>query len=361
MRLRRPTSGDIVALPQFCPWCFWRRFGLWTAGQTRLIPSCSHAFAEQNELNSTAMTSASDATLAAAAKLISNLGRGTPFPAHLGDSGDAFSLPGPPSAAKDTLQAELLALTSRVRYLEQRAEVVSKGLPDTPGEACAPTSPLTKPLDARSNSSSDSNGTRTERIPSVSTGARRIHSLLSAKNAQFTPDGERSVSEEDIAFLREHIDKQAEQIKSQRTLIDDISRGLRKSELQAKEAFMKVEREDVSLLERELRKHQQANEAFQKALREIGEVITRVANGDLSSRVQIQATELDHEIVNFKHTINKMMDQLETFGSEVTRVAREVGTDGVLGGQAQIDGVRGIWKELTENGKCSMFSFVNHV
>lgn len=300
------------------------------------------------------MTSSSDATLAAAAKLISGLGRGSPFPSHLSDGGDAFSLPGPPSASKDTLQAELLALASRVRYLEQRAEVVSKSMPDTPGEGCTPASPLAKPLDSRSNSSNasnESNGVRTERLPSVSTGARRIHSLLSAKNAQFSADGERSVSEEDIAFLREHIDKQAEQIKSQRTLIDDISRGLRKSELQAKEAFMKVEREDVSLLERELRKHQQANEAFQKALREIGEVITRVANGDLSSRVQIQATELDHEIVNFKHTINKMMDQLETFGSEVTRVAREVGTDGVLGGQAQIDGVRGIWKELTENGK----------
>lgn len=305
------------------------------------------------------MTSSSDATLAAAAKLISNLGRGAPFPPTIGDGHDGLSLPGPSTPSKDLLQTELLALVSRVRYLEQRAEVVSKSMPDTPGETCAPASPLAKPLDTRSTSSvatNDSNGGRAERLPSVSTGARRIHSLLSAKNAQLSSDGERSVSEEDISFLREHIDRQAEQIKSQRTVIDDISRGLRKSELQAKEAFMKVEREDVSLLERELRKHQQANEAFQKALREIGEVITRVANGDLSSRVQIQATELDHEIVNFKHTINKMMDQLETFGSEVTRVAREVGTDGVLGGQAQIEGVRGIWKELTENGKNTVTS-----
>lgn len=301
----------------------------------------------------------SNATLAAAAKIISTLGRGSPFPPHLEDNGDAFSLPGPASPAKDNLQAEILALASRVRYLEQRAEVVSKSLPDTPGEAGLPASPLAKPVDNRSNSSVasvESNGGRTDRHPSVSTGARRIHSLLAAKNAHIGADAERSVSEEDISFLREHIDRQSEQIKSQRAVIDDISQGLRKSELQAKEAFMKVEREDVSLLERELRKHQQANEAFQKALREIGEVITRVANGDLSSRVQIQATELDHEIVNFKHTINKMMDQLETFGSEVTRVAREVGTDGVLGGQAQIEGVRGIWKELTENGKLHIFS-----
>lgn len=300
------------------------------------------------------ITQTTDATLAAAAKLISGLGRGAPFPARLDDNGDVFTLPGPPSPAKDSLQAELLALTARVRYLEQRADVVSKSMPDTPGEVYTPASPLSKPVDTRSNSSvasSDLNGARADRHSSLSTGTRRIHSLLAAKTAQLGADTERSVSEEDISFLREHIDRQAEQIKSQRTVIDDICNGLRKSEMQAKEAFMRVEREDVPILERELRKHQQANEAFQKALREIGEVITRVANGDLSSRVQIQATELDHEIVNFKRTINKMMDQLETFGSEVTRVAREVGTDGVLGGQAQILGVRGIWKELTENGR----------
>ena len=159
------------------------------------------------------------------------------------------------------------------------------------------------------------------------------------------------VTEEDISLLRDHVDRQASEIRSQREVIADIRRGLRASEEQARAAFMRVENEEVALLERELRKHQQANEAFQKALREIGSIITSVANGDLSSRVQVQATELDTEIINFKITINKMMDQLEKFGSEVTRVAREVGTDGVLGGQARISGVRGIWKELTDNGK----------
>ena len=302
------------------------------------------------------MPQADAATLVAATQLISSLGRGAPFASHLEQNGDALSLPGISGPAKDNLEAELLALASRVRYLEQRAEVVTKSLPDTPGEVVTPASPLAKPLDQRSTSSTastDSNSTRPERQQSVSTDSRRIHSLLAARNAQLRTDSERSVSEEDVSFLREHINSQADQIRTQKKLIDEIHNGLRKSELQAAEAFKRVEREDVGVLERELRKHQQANEAFQKALREIGEVITRVANGDLSSRVQIQSTELDHEIVNFKHTINKMMDQLETFGSEVTRVAREVGTDGVLGGQAQIEGVRGIWKELTDNGECS--------
>lgn len=300
------------------------------------------------------MAQANTATLVAAAKLIASLGRGNPFQSNINQHGDVFSLPGPSGSAKDNLEAELLALTSRVRYLEQRADVVSKSMPDTPGEVYQPSSPLSKPVDQRSNSSTastDSNGSRSERGQGGLADSRRIHSLLAARNAQLRSEGERSVSEDDITLLREHITSQADQIRAQKKLIDEIHTGLRKSEMQAAEAFQRVEREEVGGLERELRKHIQANEAFQKALREIGEVITRVANGDLSSRVQIQATELDHEIVNFKHTINKMMDQLETFGSEVTRVAREVGTDGVLGGQAQIEGVRGIWKELTDNGK----------
>ncbi|KAK5097571.1 histidine kinase osmosensor [Lithohypha guttulata] len=298
------------------------------------------------------MAQANTATLVAATKLIASLGRGNPFQSNINQHGDVFSLPGPSGSAKDNLEAELLALTSRVRYLEQRADVVSKSMPDTPGEVYQPSSPLSKPVDQRSNSSiasTDSNGSRSERGQGGSADSRRIHSLLAARNAQLRSEGERSVSEDDITLLREHITSQADQIRAQKKLIDEIHTGLRKSEMQAAEAFQRVEREEVGGLERELRKHIQANEAFQKALREIGEVITRVANGDLSSRVQIQATELDHEIVNFKHTINKMMDQLETFGSEVTRVAREVGTDGVLGGQAQIEGVRGIWKELTDN------------
>ena len=86
-------------------------------------------------------------------------------------------------------------------------------------------------------------------------------------------------------------------------------------------------------------------------MREIGAIITNVANGDLSHKVQLHAKEMDPEIRTFKQTINTMMDQLQMFGSEVSRVAREVGTEGELGGQAQITGVSGIWKELTENGR----------
>ena len=81
-------------------------------------------------------------------------------------------------------------------------------------------------------------------------------------------------------------------------------------------------------------------------VREIATVTKAVAQGDLSQKVQSRAKG---EIFDLQHTINTMVDQLRTFAFEVTRVAREVGTEGVLGGQAQIEGVQGTWNELTVN------------
>ena len=81
-------------------------------------------------------------------------------------------------------------------------------------------------------------------------------------------------------------------------------------------------------------------------VRNIGEVTTAVANGDLSKKISVEG---QGEILELKNTINVMVDQLNSFAGEVTRVAREVGTDGKLGGQAQVKGVGGVWKDLTDN------------
>ena len=81
-------------------------------------------------------------------------------------------------------------------------------------------------------------------------------------------------------------------------------------------------------------------------VRNIADVTTAVANGDLSKKITAEAKG---EILQLKDTINKMVDQLSTFASEVTRVAREVGTEGKLGGQAEVKGVSGTWKDLTYN------------
>jgi HAMP domain-containing protein/CheY-like chemotaxis protein/signal transduction histidine kinase len=81
-------------------------------------------------------------------------------------------------------------------------------------------------------------------------------------------------------------------------------------------------------------------------VRNIAEVTTAVARGDLSRKITV---DVKGEILELKNTINTMVDQLNAFAAEVTRVAREVGTDGKLGGQAQVPGVAGTWKDLTDN------------
>jgi HAMP domain-containing protein len=81
-------------------------------------------------------------------------------------------------------------------------------------------------------------------------------------------------------------------------------------------------------------------------VRNIAEVTTAVANGDLSKKITV---DVKGEVLELKNTINTMVDQLRSFASEVTRVAREVGTEGKLGGQAVVEGVSGTWKDLTDS------------
>src|SRR6187399_716096 len=81
-------------------------------------------------------------------------------------------------------------------------------------------------------------------------------------------------------------------------------------------------------------------------VRNIAEVTTAVAGGDLSQKITV---DVRGEVLRLKETINTMVDQLRSFAAEVTRVAREVGTEGKLGGQANVEGVSGVWKDLTDN------------
>src|SRR5207237_615039 len=81
-------------------------------------------------------------------------------------------------------------------------------------------------------------------------------------------------------------------------------------------------------------------------VRNIAEVTTAVAKGDLGRKITV---DVRGDILELKNTINTMVDQLNAFASEVTRVAREVGTEGKLGGQADVRGVAGTWKDLTDN------------
>jgi HAMP domain-containing protein/signal transduction histidine kinase/CheY-like chemotaxis protein len=93
-------------------------------------------------------------------------------------------------------------------------------------------------------------------------------------------------------------------------------------------------------------------------VRNIAEVSTAIANGDLSKKITV---DVKGEILELKNTINTMVDQLNSFASEVTRVAREVGTEGRLGGQAEVGGVAGTWRDLTESVNFMASNLTNQV
>jgi CheY-like chemotaxis protein/HAMP domain-containing protein len=93
-------------------------------------------------------------------------------------------------------------------------------------------------------------------------------------------------------------------------------------------------------------------------VRNIAEVTTAVASGNLSKKITV---DVKGEILELKNTINVMVDQLNSFASEVTRVAREVGTEGKLGGQAKVEGVAGTWKDLTDNVNLMAANLTNQV
>lgn len=91
-------------------------------------------------------------------------------------------------------------------------------------------------------------------------------------------------------------------------------------------------------------------------VRSIATVTTAVAQGNLTQKVEIQ---VEGEMATLKETVNSMVDQLSTFASEVTRVALEVGTQGILGGQARVEGVQGTWADLTRNVNVSILLWIS--
>nr|BAC78687.1 two-component histidine kinase [Bipolaris maydis] len=262
---------------------------------------------------------------------------------------NAIALPGPESEEKTQLEQELSALCSRIDFLEHKcshAAAKSGQFPLTPAQESPDDGVLYTPAGAIRNSSAPPGqarrGSNKERAIWVS-------NWLAAKETNGGPEEPAAaLTEEQLNYLRVHLNQQADQIRNQREHIDNLSREVNK-QLTTQSMVFEHGIEDIGALKRELGKHQQANLAFQKALREIGAIVTAVAMGDLSKKVLIHAKEMDPEITLFKRTINTMVDQLQEFASQVTFLAREVGTEGRLGGQANLPGVAGIWAELTDS------------
>lgn len=292
-------------------------------------------------------------TYIALAAVLSNLGKqfnpleDDSFTSRIAANGikqNHFTLPGPDSSAKRTLEKEVAALAGRIQFLESKATGSNATLPITPNE---PLSSVFVP--DSSPTSANRNGTT---LPLRKRSASWVNSILARRGDADEEENPREFSVEELTRLREHVDKQTEQIQVQKEYINNINVQLSQQQQATKQALGGIENsmDDVETLKRELSKNQQINSTYQKVLRDIGRIITAVANGDLSKKVLISAQERDPEIATFKRTINKMVDQLQEFASQVTHLAKEVGTEGRLGGQAVLPGVDGIWAELTQNG-----------
>ncbi len=234
----------------------------------------------------------SDTTLAAATALLASLGNrlDIPHPAI-----QDVKLPGANTSAKVAFEKEIAALVARIETLETRASTVNnQTLPVTPNESGAP-SAFADVL----------TGSHARSLSKPSSSVRHQY-LNSAFNARDSATGERAQklpklsNDELIESLQQEIVDQAEQIENGKLKNAAIEARLVEHEQQQKHLIEGFEAKRVASLERELRKHQQANEAFQKALREIGEIITAVARGDLSKKVQIHSVEMDPEITTFK-------------------------------------------------------------
>ncbi|PHH54992.1 Histidine protein kinase NIK1 [Ceratocystis fimbriata CBS 114723] len=227
-------------------------------------------------------------------------------------------LPGDDSAQKRLLEQELAKLVLRIEGLNTRSE------------------PITEPIATENSTIPGISVSATEALSAA--GKRAAASIPTSTDAQ---DLNSSVVAPPQTDLSASIDTQLAQHQTTASEPQDTHR--------------------IKTLEAELLKHQKANEAFQKALREIGDILSAVARGDLTKTASLSDVEVDPEITAFKHTINRMMQQLNVFSSEVSRVAREVGTEGLLGGQARIDGVDGTWKELTDNVNVMAQNLTNQV
>jgi osomolarity two-component system sensor histidine kinase NIK1 len=281
-------------------------------------------------------TMVDDGPLAAAAAFVQSLALDNNSLASLpSDIINRASLPGRDTPGKRFLEEELAKLATRIHQLETRAHA-AVSLAETPME----TPDSTFGGDTGSSLPTNIRPSPKARSAHCKQGTLEDPSILAG---QLTAEG--------VQGLHEHVMDQSKQIRYQGQEINGLVARSREQEQLYERAIATIEQERVAPLERELWKHQKANEAFQKALREIGEIVTAVARGDLSKKVRMNSVEMDPEITTFKRTINTMMDQLQVFASEVSRVAREVGTEGLLGGQARIDGVDGTWKELTDNGR----------
>ena len=147
----------------------------------------------------------------------------------------------------------------------------------------------------------------------------------------------------EMVALKDTVNTMVDQLSS---FADEVTRVAREVGTEGQARWSGPGRGRVGDLAEPHREREPAGGEPDRQVRNIAQVTTAVAKGDLSQKITVDA---QGEILELKSTVNTMVDQLSSFADEVTRVAREVGTEGKLGGQAQVKGVAGTWRDLTDN------------
>lgn len=223
---------------------------------------------------------------------------------------DAIVLPGPDTPEKANLERELVALTARIQYLEAKANVDGNiAFPITPDEPTPPFpyAPAAVPAILK-------------RDPPERSGVWEDRRLNNTGN---WPAGRKSDGGyKPMASLAED----NKQLNNQRVVFEQAM-GMHK-----------------------LDKQWQANLAFQKASRESTNIVTAVSMSDPSNKALVDGIEMGPDIMNFKRAINENVHKLQELASQITHLAKEVGTEQQLGGRVSVPGVYGIWAECAGSG-----------
>ncbi|PIG82005.1 hypothetical protein AARAC_010522 [Aspergillus arachidicola] len=291
------------------------------------------------------MSAVEEAFLAAAANLEHVLPSGLDATTPLIEPSDAstgtahdllFHFPGEPSDGKKAFEKQFLGFIRHIQFLQLSALETQIPCAELESDSVLPV-PYTRPLNSRL-------------CPAMKRGSEWLDEGWDSNHINCSA-GDVFARDDNSSYIRRALGGQNQEIKLPREVLSSILSEILLHRAGGKNGHLVAE----------LQKHRQMNKALRTALQDITKLIRQIANGNLSTKLSIDRLEMDTDIITSKITSNVMIDQLRALAYEVSRVALEVGTEGLLGAQAQVPGMHGVWKEITENINSMVLNLTNQI
>ncbi|KAK6810419.1 hypothetical protein RU639_013826, partial [Aspergillus parasiticus] len=291
------------------------------------------------------MSAVEEAFLAAAANLEHVLPSGLDATTPLIEPSDAstgtahdllFHFPGEPSDGKTAFEKQFLGFIRHIQFLQLSTLETQIPCAELESDSVLPV-PYTRPLNSRL-------------CPAMKRGSEWLDEGWDSNHINCSA-GDVFARDDNSSYIRRALSGQNQEIKLPREVLSSILSEILLHRAGGKNGHLVAE----------LQKHRQMNKALRTALQDITKLIRQIANGNLSTKLSIDRLEMDTDIITSKITSNVMIDQLRALAYEVSRVALEVGTEGLLGAQAQVPGMHGVWKEITENINSMVLNLTNQI